>query len=253
MADLRVSIITVSYNSINSIANTIKSVLSQTYSNIEYIVIDGGSRDGTQEEVKKFGSRINKFVSEGDNGIYDALNKGIKISEGDIIGILNADDFFYDNNIISKVAEAFENEHIDAVFGDVQFVRPRDTSKVIRYYSSKRFDPGKFRFGFMPAHPSFYVRRSLFDKYGGYKTDYKIAADFELLIRFLYTHHVRYKYLEFPFVTMRTGGVSTRSLKSNLILNREILRACRRNGIYTNYINIYSKYFTKIFEFLKFH
>jgi glycosyltransferase involved in cell wall biosynthesis len=250
MSNPTISIITVSFNSIRTLADTINSVLAQTYQNIEYIVIDGSSTDGTADLVKSFGNRISKFISEPDNGIYDAINKGIKLSTGDVVGIINSDDFFSDAKIIEKVAKSFEMNEIDAVFGDACFVDPVETSRIVRYYSSKKFNMGKFRFGFMPAHPSFYVRRELFDKLGYYRTDYKIAADFELLLRFLLINRIRYRYLEIPFVSMRTGGVSNRSVFSNFILNREISRACRENGIRTNYLQIYSKYFTKIFEYL---
>ena len=253
MAILTVSIITVSYNSFGTISDTIKSVLAQTYSNIEYIIIDGSSNDGTRELISSFGNKISKFVSEPDKGIYDAINKGIRLATGDIVGILNSDDFFYDNNVIERVAVAFEENEIDAVFGDVQFVDPEKTSKIIRYYSSKKFNPAKFKFGFMPAHPSFYVKRELFEKLGYYKTDYKIAADYELLIRFLYVNQIKYKYIEMPFVSMRTGGVSNKSICSNVTLNKEIARACKENGIRTNYLYIYSKYFLKMFEFLGNH
>ncbi len=250
MSELKVSVITVSYNSIRTISDTIKSVLSQTYPNIEYIIIDGTSTDGTIELIKSFGEKISIFKSEPDNGIYDAINKGIRFSSGDIVGILNSDDFYYDNHVIEKVAEAFRENKIDAVFGDAQFVDPIKTSKIIRYYSSKNFHTGKFRFGYMPAHPTFYVKRELFEKYGYYKANYKIAADFELLVRFLYINHVKYKYLEIPFLSMRRGGVSNKSIYSNYIINKEIARACKENGIRTNYFNIYSKYFTKMFEFI---
>ena len=253
MTNLLVSIITVSYNSVGTISDTIKSVLAQTYPNIEYIIIDGFSTDGTIELINSYGKSISKFVSEPDKGIYDAINKGIKLAAGDIIGILNSDDFFYDNNVIERVAVAFEENEIDAVFGDVQFVDPEKTSKIIRYYSSKNFNPAKFKFGFMPAHPSFYVKRELFEKLGYYKTDYKIAADYELLIRFLYVNQIKYKYIEMPFVSMRTGGVSNKSICSNVTLNKEIARACKENGIHTNYLYIYSKYFLKMFEFLGNH
>ena len=249
MTNLSISIITVSHNSISTIPATIKSALAQTYPNIEYIIIDGSSTDGTIELINSYGKSISKFVSEPDKGIYDAINKGIKLATGDIIGILNSDDFFYDNNVIERVAVAFEENEIDAVFGDVQFVDPEKTSKIIRYYSSKNFNPAKFKFGFMPAHPSFYVKRELFEKLGYYKTDYKIAADYELLIRFLYVNQIKYKYIEMPFVSMRTGGVSNKSICSNVTLNKEIARACKENGIHTNYLYIYSKYFLKMFEF----
>ena len=249
MLNPTVSIITVSFNSIRTISDTIKSVLSQIYSNIEYIIIDGSSTDGTIELVNSFGNKISKFISEPDNGIYDAINKGIRLATGDVIGILHSDDFFYDNNVIATVAETFIKYDINAVFGDVQFVSPENSSKIVRYYSSKHFNTGKFKYGFMPAHPSFYVRRELYEKLGFYKTDYKIAADFELLIRFLHVNRIKCKYLEMPFVSMRTGGISNTSIWSNITLNKEIARACRENGIRTNYFLIYSKYFTKIFQF----
>ncbi|MCE5344867.1 MAG: glycosyltransferase [Bacteroidales bacterium] len=248
-----VSIITVSNNSAKTIFDTIKSVLNQNYPHIEYIIIDNASYDGTTEIVSSFGKSISKFISEPDNGTYDAINKGIRLASGDIIGILNSDDFFYDNNVIERVALAFEENEIDAAFGDVQFVDPEKTSKIVRYYSSKHFNPAKFKFGFMPAHPSFYVKRELFDKLGYYKTDYKIAADYELLIRFLYVNKIKYKYLEMLFVSMRTGGVSNKSICSNFTLNKEIAKACKENGIRTNYLNIYSKYFLKLFEFFGNH
>ena len=245
-----ISVITVCLNNKMTISDTIASVLTQTYFRIEYIIIDGGSTDGTVEIIKSCGTRISKFISEPDKGIYDALNKGIRIASGDIIGILNSDDSFYDEKVIEKVAKTFEDYDMDAVFGDVQFVDPVKTSKVIRYFSSKHFNTSKFRFGFMPAHPSFYVKRELFEKLGCYKTDYKIAADFELLVRFLMVNQVRYKYLEMPFVSMRTGGVSNKTVRSNYTLNKEIARACKENGIKTNYFFIYSKYLSKMFEFL---
>jgi glycosyltransferase involved in cell wall biosynthesis len=251
MVKLKASVVTVSYNSSGTISDTIKSVLSQAYPNIEFIIVDGSSTDGTFDIIKSFGSKVSKFISEPDKGIYDAINKGIRLASGDIVGILNSDDFFYNNDVIQTVAKTFqEDSKIEAIFGDIVFVDRARTSKIMRYYSSEKFSPEKFKFGFMPAHPSFYAKRELFERFGYYKTDYKIAADFELLVRFLYINHIRYKYLPMPFVSMRRGGISNRSVLSNITLNREILRACKENGIKTNYFNIYSKYFTKIFEFM---
>lgn len=247
---MKVSIITVCYNCANTIKDTIDSVLSQTYSNIEYIIIDGGSRDETVNIISSYGEQVSKFISEPDKGIYDAMNKGIRLATGDVVGILNSDDFFTDNSVVQRVADEFRNTSIDALYGDVQFVNPDNLHKVVRYYSSKRFNPKKFKYGFMPAHPSFYVKREYFEKIGYYKEDYKIAADFELLVRFLYQHKLKSNYIPMPFVTMRTGGVSTKSIKSNFILNKEIIQACKENGIKTNIINIYSKYFYKIFELI---
>jgi glycosyltransferase involved in cell wall biosynthesis len=246
---LKISIITVSFNSIRTISDTIDSVLTQTYPNIEYIIVDGCSTDGTIELVKSYGNKISRFISEHDDGIYDAINKGIRLSRGNIVGILNSDDIFKDVGVIEKVVNTFNENEIDAVIGDVQFIDAGNESKIVRYYSSKNFHPGKFKFGYMPAHPSFYVKRELFGKLGYYKTDYKIAADYELLIRFLYVNNVKYKYLEMPFVSMRTGGVSNKTILSNFTLNREIVKACKANGIQTNYLYIYSKYFSKIFEY----
>ncbi len=246
----RISIITVCYNSINTIRDTIDSVLKQTYKNIEYIIIDGGSTDGTVELVTSYGKNVNKFISEPDRGMYNALNKGLKIASGDIVGILNSDDFFTNDRIIELVADEFRQKELEAVYGDVQFVRPSDKTKVVRYYSSKQFNPGKFKFGFMPAHPSFYVRLELFEKFGFYKENYKIGSDFDLLVRFLYIKKVKYKYLQMSFVNMRTGGLSNKNLGSILTLNKEIARACKENGIKTNLFLIYSKYLIKAFEFM---
>lgn len=248
---MKVSIITVCYNSVKTIKDVIDSVVNQTYNNIEYIVIDGASKDGTIDVVLSYGEKVSKFISEPDNGIYNAMNKGIKIATGDIVGILNSDDFFNNNQVVQRIVNEFNISDIDALYGDVQFVKPDNLFKVVRYYSSKNFSPKRFKYGFMPAHPSFYVKRSYFEKIGYYQENYKIGADYELLIRFLYNHKLKSKYLQMPFVTMRTGGVSNRSFKSYIILNSEILRACKENGIKTNMINIYSKYFIKVFELVR--
>lgn len=249
MNNIKISVITISRNSEATIASAIKSVLNQSYPNKEYIIIDGASSDGTAEIVASFSQAVSKFVSEPDNGIYDAINKGIKLASGDIIGILNSDDFFYDDSILQKIADRFTDETIDAVYGDVMFVDPDDLTKSVRYFSSRNFRTSKFKFGYMPAHPSFYVRRSVYEKFGLYKTDYKIAADFELVLRFMHTNKIKCSYIGYPFVCMRTGGVSNRSFFSRMQLNREIAKACRENDVKTNYISIYSKYITKIFEF----
>lgn len=247
---MKVSIITVCYNNDSTIKDTIDSVLNQSYQNIEYIIVDGNSSDNTKTIISSYGNKINQFVSEPDNGIYHAMNKGVKLAHGDIVGILNADDFFCSSDVISNIIKEFKTKNIDAVYGDVQFVKPQNLEKIVRYYSSKQFMPQKFKYGFMPAHPSFYVKRNAFDDFGYYKEDYLIASDYELLIRFIYKNNLKCKYLEFPFVTMRTGGVSNKSLKSRLILNKEIVRACKENGIKTNLANIYLKYFRKIFELI---
>ena len=250
---MKISLITVSHNSENSIRTTIESVLSQAYSDIEYIIIDGNSTDGTADIIRSYeqvlGNRL-RWISEPDTGMYDAMNKGIRMASGEIVGILNSDDFYNNPSCIETVAKVFEDSTIDACFADVHFVKSKDLYKSVRYYSSARFKPAQFRWGFMPAHPTFFVRKKYFDEFGYYKTDYQIAADYELLIRFLHTHHLKYRYIPLDMITMRTGGKSTRSWKSNYILNKEIVRACKENGIYTNLFILSLKYFRKIFELI---
>ena len=196
-------------------------------------------------------NKIAKVISEPDKGIYDAMNKGIKVATGDIIGILNSDDFFSSNDVLSVVAKTFQENKIDALYGDVHFVNPDNLNKKVRYYSSKLFKPSLFRLGFMPAHPSFYMKRKCYQKYGLYSLDYKIASDYDLLIKYLYKERINYQYLEKDFVTMRTGGISTKNIHSRLLLNKEILKACRKYGIKTNLFLLSLKYFYKIFELRK--
>ena len=247
---MKVSLITVSYNSATTIKDTIDSVLAQDYHDLEYVIVDGKSKDTTVDIVKSYSDKISRWISEPDKGIYDGMNKGLKMVTGDVVGMLNSDDFYADHTIISQVAKVFEDENIDAVFGDLIFVDPKNLKKQVRSYSSKGWHPGKFARGFMPAHPTFFVRRKFYEKYGLFKTDYKIASDYEMLIRLLYVHKLRYKYLPLTMVTMRMGGVSSSGIRSNILLNKEIKRACHENGIRTNLPLIYMKYFTKVFELI---
>ena len=247
---MKVSLITVSYNSATTIKDTIDSVLAQDYHDLEYVIVDGKSKDTTVDIVKSYSDKISRWISEPDKGIYDGMNKGLKMVTGDVVGMLNSDDFYADHTIISQVAKVFEDENIDAVFGDLIFVDPKNLKKQVRSYSSKGWHPGKFARGFMPAHPTFFVRRKFYEKYGLFKTDYKIASDYEMLIRLLYVHKLRYKYLPLTMVIMRMGGVSSSGIRSNILLNKEIKRACHENGIRTNLPLIYMKYFTKVFELI---
>ncbi|WP_129594592.1 glycosyltransferase family 2 protein [Seramator thermalis] len=245
---MKISIITATYNSEATIKDTLESVNAQTYPDIEHIIVDGASKDNTLDLVKKYGKRVSLIISEPDKGIYDAMNKGIKAATGDVIGILNSDDFFTSEDVISAIVFAFENNDIDAVYGDVHYVNPENLNKCVRYYSSAVFKPSLFKFGLMPAHPSFYVKRSCYEKYGVYSLDYQIASDFDLLVRFLHIHKIKYKYLKKDFVTMRNGGVSTKNLNSKMILNQEGAKACKKYGIRTNPLLISLKYLYKIFE-----
>ena len=189
------------------------------------------------------------WVSEKDNGIYDAMNKGIKMATGDVVGILNSDDYFTSDDVIERMASVFDDSAIDAVYGDIHFIRDGNPEKCIRYYSSKRFRPSWLRFGFMPAHPSFYCRRGIFEKAGFYKTDYAIGSDYEMMVRLFLVHHIKAKYLPIDFVTMRTGGASTRNVRSRLQLIKDDVRGCRENGIYTNSLFVCTKFLYKVFEF----
>ena len=189
---MKVSIITCTYNSGKTVADTIRSVNAQTYPNIEHIIVDGLSKDNTLEVVKQYAGEKQIIKCEKDNGIYDAFNKGIRMATGDIIGVLNSDDFFTSDNIIEQVVNTFNKENIDAVYGDIHFVNPDNLNKCVRYYSSKNFRPCMMRMGFMFAHPSFYVKREYYENLGLYKTDYKIAADFELLLRFVVKNKIKY-------------------------------------------------------------
>lgn len=248
---MKISLITATFNSATTLPTTIQSVLSQSYPDIEYIIIDGGSKDNTVSIIKEyepcFGGEMH-WISERDKGLYDAMNKGIRMATGDIVGIINSDDFYHRTDVIEKVVEVFRDSEAQAVYGDVRFVNPDNLGKTVRYYSSHNFSLRCFRYGFMPAHPTFFTYRKFFEQWGYYKTDYKIAADYELLIRFLYTHHLKTKYLPLDFMKMRTGGASTASIKSNILLNKEIVRACRKNGIWTCMPLLLLKYFIKIFE-----
>ncbi len=241
---IKVSIVTVTYNSASTIRRAIESVLAQDYKSIEYIIIDGNSTDSTLDIIREFEGQIARVVSEPDKGIYDAMNKGIALATGDIVGILNSDDYFSHASVVSTIVNQFD-ETVDAVYGDVQFVSA-STGKVVRYFSSKKFRPSRLKMGLSPAHPSFYVKREYYERYGNYNTDYRIAADFDLFARFFQTP-IRYKYIQEPLVTMRHGGISTR-VGSKLLLNREVLDSCRKNGIRTNWLMVLSRYFWKILE-----
>lgn len=249
----KVSIITVCFNAVATIEGTIKSVISQSYSNIEYIIIDGGSSDGTQAVIDRYKDQIDTIVSEPDQGIYDAMNKGIALAKNEVIAILNSDDFYPNECMLADVVKIFEqNPHVDMVLGNVDFVSPNNLVNSVRYYSSYNFAPWKMRFGFMPAHPASFIRRSAYTKIGQYRLTYKIAADFEFFVRAILVNKCRYTKLNKTLVCMREGGVSTTGLKSNWIITKEELRALRENGIYSNLffvlLRLPIKFFQKVFH-----
>lgn len=249
-----ISIITATYNSARTVRDTFNSILRQSYTNYEYIVVDGGSKDGTVDIIHEyeplFGGKM-KWISEPDKGIYDAMNKGIRMATGDVVGILNSDDFYTSSNILSSVAAELKDGKLDAVYGDIHYVRDYDLKKCVRYYSSRPFHRCWMRFGFMPAHPSFYCRRELYERYGMYDLEYKVAADFECLLRFIYIHRIKTKYLPLDFVTMRTGGASTSGMASHKRIMYDHLRAFKKNKVYSNVVFESMRYIYKVCEIMK--
>jgi glycosyltransferase involved in cell wall biosynthesis len=248
---MKISIITVSYNSASTIDDTIRSVLSQSYGDLEYIVVDGLSTDGTVERVRSYGSRIHTFISEKDGGIYDAMNKGISLATGDAVAFLNSDDFYIHGEVVERVVRRFQTDGTDAVFGDLVMVRQNETDKVVRYYDSGGFRSELFGRGIMPAHPAFFLKRECFEKYGNFDISYRVAADFELLARMISRYGISYSHIPEVLVKMRMGGISTGGIESTLLLNREILRACRQNDIPSSILKVYSKYIKKVFQLIK--
>lgn len=248
---MRISVITATYNSGRTIGDTLESVLRQTYSDVELIVVDGASRDDTMDVVRRyeprFGGRL-RWTSEPDRGIYDAMNKGIARATGDVIGILNSDDFYTSDTVLKRVAEAMAGGDIDAVYGDIHYVRDGDLRRCVRYYSSRPFRRWMMRLGFMPAHPSFYCRREVYERCGTFDTTYRVAADFENLLRLIYVNHIKTRYLPVDFVTMRTGGASTSGLSSHRQIMRDHLRALRSNGVWSCTPLLGLRYIYKIWE-----
>jgi glycosyltransferase involved in cell wall biosynthesis len=248
---MKVSIITVVLNNKKTVKDAILSVGSQDYNDIEHIVIDGKSVDGTLSVLDKYRDRLAVVISERDNGIYDAMNKGLRLASGEIIGFLNSDDLYAHKNVISEIVSILSKMKVDAVFGDLVFVSSKNLNNVVRFYKSNNFRPKLLAKGIMPAHPTLFLRKTVYEKYGYFKTDYRIAADFEFAVRIFKDYKISYYYIPKVMVKMRTGGTSTKNLKSNWILNLEVLRACRQNGLRTNLFKIYSKYPSKILGLIK--
>lgn len=248
---MKITIITATYNSGGTVRNTLESVLEQTYADFEHLIVDGASKDNTLDIVKEYLPRYHgrlRYISEPDKGIYDAMNKGIAMATGDVVGILNSDDFYTANDVLEQVAKVLADESIDAVYGDVHYVDDDNLSKCVRYYSSHLFHRSWMRFGFMPAHPSFYCRRSVYKRFGTFDLSYKVAADFENLLRLIFVHRIRTRYIPKDFVTMRTGGISSSGLRSHRQIMHDHLRAMRQNGVCSNLLFLCLRYPYKILE-----
>jgi len=246
---MKVSIITVTYNSAETVEDTIKSVVNQDYKDIEYIIIDGLSKDKTLEIVYQYKERIAKVISEKDLGIYDAIGKGIKNATGDIIVALNSDDMYASNDAISKVVELFKSSHADAVYGDLNYVDRLDTSKVIRKWKSGAYKKGYFLKGWMPPHPTFFVRNYCYQKYGSFNLSLKSAADYELMLRFIHKHEIKVAYLPKLIVNMRAGGQSNVSFKNRFKANREDRKAWEMNGLKPGLFTLIRKPLSKIKQY----
>ena len=228
---LKISIITVSFNSQSTLRRTIESVLSQNYDNIEFILIDGGSTDWTLAIINNYKDRINFFISEPDRGIYDAMNKGIIAATGDVIGILNSDDFYSDESILKKVADKFNETTCDATYGDLIYVKSIDASKIFRYWKSGYFSVKKLRRGWMLPHPTFFVKKSVYEKFGLYNTELNSASDYEMILRLLYNCNIKVNYIPLVMVKMRVGGTSNANLINRLRANREDAKAWKLNNL----------------------
>jgi glycosyltransferase involved in cell wall biosynthesis len=244
----RISVVTAVYNRCNTVGQALDSVLSQTHPLVESIVIDGASTDGTREALEPYRSRLGVFISEPDRGIYDALNKGIRHATGDVVGFLHADDLFAHERVLSRIATTFADPTVDAVYGDLLYVRHDDVTQIVRYWRAGSFDQAALRHGWMPPHPTFYVRRTVYERLGMFDTRYRIAADYDSMLRFLAKGHISTAYIPEVLVRMRTGGISNRSLRTILRKSREDLSVARQNevgGIGT----VLQKNFSKLGQF----
>ncbi len=247
---MKISIITSVYNNKDHIAEAIESVLNQSYKNIEYIVIDGASTDGTVGIIKSYGNKIHKFISQVDEGIYDGLNKGIRQATGDVICFLHSDDFYLHNQVIAMVADYFQKNDCDGVYGDLMYVAQDDTDKVVRYWKSGKFEYENLKKGWMPPHPAFFIKREVYDKFGLFDTDFKIAADYNFMLKILSEDETKVCYLPNVLYVMRTGGASNKSLKNLLQKSVEDLKALKNNKI-GSLVTLFLKNISKIPQFFR--
>ena len=251
LPDLKVSIITATYNRENTIVRAIRSIKSQTYNNLQVIVVDGESKDKTVSRVRPFLDERDTMISESDHGLYHALNKGLDFADGDIIAFLHSDDLYFDNNVITDVVRVFSDESIDVVYGDACFFSGNNIKKINRKYKSDILSKKNLAWGKMPAHPSMFIRKQIYKEVGYFQTNYKIAGDYEFLCRMVNNRKINSIHLSRPLLLMQKGGISTSGLKNTILLNKEVYRAIRQNQIYTNIFMLLSRYPSKILQFFK--
>lgn len=245
----KITIITAVYNCNNTISDTIESILSQDYVNIELIVVDGGSTDGTLNKLNHYRNQIDVLITEPDLGIYDALNKGLKSATGDIIGFLHADDLYFDKGVLTKIVIAFSDTCVDVVYGDLLYVRNESTADVVRYWRSGTFYNEQLKYGWMPPHPTLYLRRSIYEKFGGFNIKYSISADYDFMLRILLNNSLRFFYISDVLVRMRIGGISNRSLSNIFQKSVEDLRIIRHHKV-GSFFTLFCKNFRKLNQFL---
>jgi len=246
---MRISIVTAAYNSAKTIKQTIDSVLSQDYPDIEYIVVDGASKDGTVDILKSYGDKI-RWISEKDSGIFEAMNKGVKMATGEAVGIVGSDDFYPDNQAISKVAQAFKESKADSVYGDLHYVDNQNVDKVVRNWKSGPYNRNRFLNGWMPPHTAFFLKKSAYDTYGLYETSMPNASDYELMLRMLYKHNISSFHIPAVLMKMRNGGNSNDSIQKRLIANREDRRAWEINDLSPRWYTLYAKPLSKVFQWI---
>lgn len=246
---MKVSVITAVLNARDTLADTVDSVSRQTHSDREHIIIDGGSDDGTVDVLRACGNSVTQWISEPDRGIYDAMNKGIRLAEGDIIGLLNADDVYADERVLERVVAAFREHDVEACYGDLVYVRATDLSRVVRYWRSRSYQPGLFERGWMPAHPTFFVRRETYRRLGLYNLRLRFQADFELTARFMAAHRITTHYIPEVLVRMRMGGTTNRSLANIVRGNLESYRAIRRMGLNVTPLHFATKFAMRLPQF----
>lgn len=246
---MKISIITITFNSASTLEQTLRSVTEQTYKDIEYIIIDGKSTDATLSIVEKYKSKISKIISETDKGLYDALNKGIALATGEVIGFLHSDDFYMDEHVIQKYADTFSKTKSDSVYSDLYYVDKNTTDKIIRKWKSGIYKAGSFINGWMPPHPTFFVKKAIYQKFGTFNLDFKSAADYELMLRFIEKNKISISYLPEYTVKMRVGGKSNVTVQNRLNANLEDRRAWEINGLKPRFYTLYLKPFRKILQF----
>lgn len=246
---MKVSIITITYNSDATLKETMESVINQTYPNIEYIIVDGLSQDNTLSIVNNYKDKISKVVSEKDKGLYDALNKGINLATGDLVGILHSDDFYTHPQVIEHVVKALEENNADAVYADLYYVDRNDTSKIFRKWKSGHYKHGMFYKGWMPPHPTFFAKKSCYQKFGMFNLNFNSAADYELLLRLIHKHQIKLAYLPEFIIKMRVGGKSNQSFSNRLKANQEDRKAWKVNDLKPKFYTLYVKPLRKIVQF----